>query len=727
MQAVKDLLAMDVANLVWRLEQSDSKNQRLTARVAELEHRLGLRDKGVGGDGRRGASGGPPAAQAAELLTRSSTAVGSATASHSEGSSAGSKLRVRVDKDENSTTNNASAEPASGRTKNVEGDAAAAARPPHLCLRPPQTPPGTPAQAVKARALQEARRVTVDHFADLLRQRKCGGGGGDGDDPDGENGSAFDQGEGAGGSSVLDAAILDFENADTAYGSGDLEGFAESKGRRSADDYRRVYRPMFHEAQEIVRKEATTNQGEIKRGEAKCEEAEEEVVKSEEKGAAAEALGAASRMLNFQTVIGDGNSGGGGDDGHGAGGDGGGGDGKGGESTARKQIASTPGSFPDGDDDDGDEDEIISSTDAECDDTTLTNEDSSHCFATRFSSDEDNDVHDRAARGAINADAAGDIERVERSGTVVKTAPVVAAGETEAKDAARPNQQQKKPESLESQADQEKEQQQQQQQEEEGEDLRRQHDQQKKLQEQKEEQKDNSRLLPTSSAGECMEGLLADRYAENGEDDIEGTHDGDDQGETRPSGEDGGKHEGDDDGNNDGNDPGESDGNNDGNDPGETQPLVPEEQRPRASESTRASSEKRRKLVVSSDTLTMLGLRDEEHAKEVMAHLEVASFEVDVTTGALQLHFVDRDHRLEAHAWIVAEMKKSMQAKPPTKKKKKKTKTKSKKTTMAPEHTNNTVETGKAEASTSARIERQEEAPPDSTASGSATHTLNMI
>ena len=125
--------------------------------------------------------------------------------------------------------------------------------------------------------------------------------------------------------------------------------------------------------------------------------------------------------------------------------------------------------------------------------------------------------------------------------------------------------------------------------------------------------------------------------------------------------------------------------------------------------------------------MTMLGLRDEEHAKEVMAHLEVASFEVDVTTGALQLHFVDRDHRLEAHAWIVAEMKKSMQAKPPKAKKKKKKKTKSKKTTMAPEHTNNTVETGKAEASTSARIERQEEAPPDSTASGSATQTLNMI
>ena len=78
---------------------------------------------------------------------------------------------------------------------------------------------------------------------------------------------------------------------------------------------------------------------------------------------------------------------------------------------------------------------------------------------------------------------------------------------------------------------------------------------------------------------------------------------------------------------------------------------------------------KRRQLVVGSDQLDKLGLRDAAHAKEVMAHLEVASFEMDNTTGALQLYFVDGDHRREAHAWIVSEMKKTNNTKIQTTKK----------------------------------------------------------
>ena len=110
-----------------------------------------------------------------------------------------------------------------------------------------------------------------------------------------------------------------------------------------------------------------------------------------------------------------------------------------------------------------------------------------------------------------------------------------------------------------------------------------------------------------------------------------------------------------------------------GGDQGDTQPLVREGQHGfQALDPTRTDSgTKRRQLlvVVGSDQLDKLGLRDAAHAKEVMAHLEVASFEMDNTTGALQLYFVDGDHRREAHAWIVSEMKKTNNTKIQTTKK----------------------------------------------------------
>jgi Ca2+-binding EF-hand superfamily protein len=72
-------------------------------------------------------------------------------------------------------------------------------------------------------------------------------------------------------------------------------------------------------------------------------------------------------------------------------------------------------------------------------------------------------------------------------------------------------------------------------------------------------------------------------------------------------------------------------------------------------EATKGKKVKQRTVVIGVETQDVLGLRDAGHAKEVMAHLAVASFETDKDTGALRLHFSDREHRVEALAWIQEE------------------------------------------------------------------------
>ena len=67
---------------------------------------------------------------------------------------------------------------------------------------------------------------------------------------------------------------------------------------------------------------------------------------------------------------------------------------------------------------------------------------------------------------------------------------------------------------------------------------------------------------------------------------------------------------------------------------------------------TKDKNAKQRTVVIGAETQDVLGLRDVEHAREVMTHLSVASFKTDEKTGALRLCFSDRKHRVEALVWI---------------------------------------------------------------------------
>jgi hypothetical protein len=64
------------------------------------------------------------------------------------------------------------------------------------------------------------------------------------------------------------------------------------------------------------------------------------------------------------------------------------------------------------------------------------------------------------------------------------------------------------------------------------------------------------------------------------------------------------------------------------------------------------TKDKQRTVVIGVETQDVLGLRDVEHAREVMTHLSVADFKTEEKTGALRLCFSDRKHRVEALVWI---------------------------------------------------------------------------
>ena len=67
---------------------------------------------------------------------------------------------------------------------------------------------------------------------------------------------------------------------------------------------------------------------------------------------------------------------------------------------------------------------------------------------------------------------------------------------------------------------------------------------------------------------------------------------------------------------------------------------------------SKASANQTWKMLISKKTQDILGFADHEHAVDVLNHLQVASTETDQETGLVRLFFADKEHRVDAMAWI---------------------------------------------------------------------------